>query len=103
MDVLPGDYNDDGVVNAADYIVWRNHEGKTFQLPNEDPITTPGEVTEGDYYVWRHNYGRTFGSGGASSVLPTSVPEPATLVLLSVWIGALALGRVASRTKKRFL
>jgi hypothetical protein len=88
FDILPGDYNDDGIVNAADYIVWKNHEGQTLALPNEDPITTPGEVTDGDYYVWRHNYGRTTGSVRDSS-LPTpppgfdlAVPEPMSALLL---------------------
>src|SRR5262245_142524 len=32
---VPGDYNKDGTVNAADYAVWRDHLGQTFQLDNE--------------------------------------------------------------------
>ena len=31
----PGDYNDDGTVNAADYVVWRKNEGTMNVLPND--------------------------------------------------------------------
>ncbi len=37
--VLPGDYNDDGVVGAADYSVWRNNLGA---------IPLPGPLPEGE-------------------------------------------------------
>ena len=51
--VLAGDYNDDGLVDAADYIVWRKFAGTDFPLPNEtaspgdvdDETTTPGSRT----------------------------------------------------------
>lgn len=57
---LPGDFNSDGVVNAADYVVWRK--------------TNNGDLTA--YNQWHANFGRTAaGSGGQSS----NVPEPATI------------------------
>jgi autotransporter-associated beta strand protein len=34
---LTGDYNSDGTVDAADYVVWRKNDGTTNSLPN-DPI-----------------------------------------------------------------
>ena len=33
--VLPGDYNQDGIVNAADYTVWRDNLGSPDSLPND--------------------------------------------------------------------
>jgi hypothetical protein len=71
--VLPGDYNSDGKVDDADYIVWRKGLGTTFG-PN-------------GYDVWRAHYGET--SAGAGSVLTasgsvsggTGVPEPSSLIL----------------------
>jgi hypothetical protein len=80
-DVLPGDYNDDNVVNAADYTRWRDRLGSTAVLPN-DP--TPGVVDQSDYDRWVANFGDTGGAGslGANGA---AVPEPATLAL-----GALA-------------
>jgi serralysin len=55
---LVGDYNNNGVVDAADYVLWRN--GGPLQ---NDP--TPG-VSEGDYDVWRANFGKTSPGSGAS-------------------------------------
>jgi hypothetical protein len=45
---LPGDYNADGAVNAADFTVWRDALGGSEVLPNE---VTPGTVTQADYGV----------------------------------------------------
>jgi hypothetical protein len=42
---IAGDYNDNGVVDAADYVLWRDNLGLTTVLPN-DP--TPGMVTQDD-------------------------------------------------------
>jgi autotransporter-associated beta strand protein len=57
-DEEPGDYNEDGVVNSADYAVWRNHLGESTTLPNEnEEAETPGVVDEEDYNFWRDNFG----------------------------------------------
>src|SRR5262249_12491269 len=45
-----GDYNDDGVVNAADYTRWRDAMTTNATLPND---STPGTVTIDDYNVWK--------------------------------------------------
>lgn len=58
-----GDYNSDGVVNAADYTVWRDNIGGGFLPP--------------DYGVWTTHYGE-----GAAAGL--SVPEPSALTLLLI-------------------
>jgi hypothetical protein len=56
-DVLAGDYNRDGVVNTADYSVWR------ASLDTNDAIGTgadgngDGLVDIQDYHVWKANYG----------------------------------------------
>ena len=46
---LPGDYNQDGTVDAADYVVWRKNLGSSTSLANDD---TPG-VGPDDYTRWR--------------------------------------------------
>jgi hypothetical protein len=81
---LPGDFNGDNVVDAADYTVWRDHLNTNTTLPND---LTPGEVTQSDYDVWRAHFGQTSGSGFAASSNAV-VPEPAA--------GALALLGVSS-------
>ena len=79
---LPGDYNGDNTVNAADYTVWRDHLGQTFQLTNENPAdANPGVVNQADYAFWKSQFGMTLGSGAQSN---TAVPEPASAMLLLV-------------------
>ncbi|MGE3241054.1 MAG: hypothetical protein AB7I57_08305, partial [Pirellulales bacterium] len=74
---LPGDYNQNNKVDAADYAVWRDHLGSSTALPNDD---TPG-VGADDYTRWKTNFGQQLGSGSLDA---TSVPEPATACLLAV-------------------
>ncbi len=69
--VLFGDFNENNVVDAADYVVWRHTlaASGTF-LPN-DP--TPGTVDESDYLYWRAHFGETLGAGSGAAA---TVPEP---------------------------
>jgi hypothetical protein len=78
---VPGDYNSNGVVDAADYVVWRNNLGTAFALPNEVSGVTPGSVTTDDYNAWRARFGNISGAG-AGALVGNAVPEPATLGLL---------------------
>jgi hypothetical protein len=84
---LAGDYNENHVVDAGDYVVWREWLGTTTVLPGD---ITPGLVSEDDYDVWRRNFGRSV-SGG-----PAAVPEAGTLVLGSI---AVLLGLVCRRPR----
>jgi hypothetical protein len=72
-----GDYNNNGTVDAADYVVWRNNLNTTTTLPND---STPGMVTQEDYNIWRSNFGVTAGSGSGLAQSAT-VPEPQSLWL----------------------
>jgi hypothetical protein len=72
--VIPGDYNHNGIVDAADYVVWRKGLGTTF--------------TQADYDQWRAHFGQTAGGGSGASA-NAAVPEPSTLALLIV--GTLAM------------
>ena len=47
---LTGDYNDNGTVDAADYVRWRDMLNTNTTLPND---MTPGSVDQVDYVVWR--------------------------------------------------
>jgi len=90
---LAGDYNDDGTVDAADYIVWRKNLGTNYHLPNEAGF--PGIVDQFDYDVWRANFGATIGSGSAlGEPSQANVPEPAAVVL--VCLAAAAVRRLRS-------
>jgi hypothetical protein len=61
--LVDGDFNEDGTIDAADYVVWRK-DG----------------LSEGDYNIWQGNFGEASpGVGGAGGV-----PEPATAVLTAI-------------------
>jgi hypothetical protein len=68
---LPGDYNYDGRVNAADYVVWRNTFGSESLLDADG--SGNGQINDADYHVWRSNFGLT---SAHASVMTAAVPEP---------------------------
>ena len=75
---VAGDYNRDGTVDAADFVVWRNNEGTTDPLPN-DPIG--GTIGLAHYNQWRAHFGQTASSGTGAGFI-AAVPEPSTSLLL---------------------
>jgi hypothetical protein len=77
---IAGDYNNNGVVDAADYVVWRKNDGSTNTLPND---LIGGTIGTAQYNQWRTHFGQTTGSGSGARA-NAAVPEPATLVLLLV-------------------
>jgi hypothetical protein len=79
---VPGDYNGNGIVDAADFTVWRDHLGQTFQLTNEDPDNLDGQVTSADYDFWKAHFGES--GAGSGALANTGVPEPATVWLLLI-------------------
>jgi hypothetical protein len=83
---LAGDYNGNGVVDAADYVLWRNGPPS---LQNEG--ASPGVVNKADYDFWRSQFGKSTGSGAQLASAP--VPEPSTRFLAVV--GFLAARRWA--------
>ncbi|MEX2310759.1 MAG: PEP-CTERM sorting domain-containing protein [Pirellulales bacterium] len=91
---LQGDYNNDGAVDAADYVVWRKSVGAAT-LNNRDPNGI-GPVGEADYNFWRAHFGDTIGTGaGAASSANAAVPEPASWLMLILGILAIFFRRRA--------
>jgi hypothetical protein len=80
---LVGDYNSNGVVDAADYVVWRNSLGQMVTLPNRDPANG-GAVSINDYNSWRAHFGNTSLGSGAVSASPVPEPSAPALVMLSI-------------------
>jgi hypothetical protein len=83
-----GDFNMDGTVDAADYVVWR----KNFS----------GD--QAMYHAWRANFGASLGPGSGSAAYPlgasatplsAAVPEPALLALVWIAIASLAIASAA--------
>jgi hypothetical protein len=76
-----GDFNNDGIVDAADYVVWRSGLGTTY--------------TQADYDTWRANFGKNNAASGASGFAASAVPEPPALPISL--ISGLALLLIPSR------
>ena len=82
---VPGDYNNNGKVDAADYVLWRNGG------PLQNEVDMPGTINAADYTAWRARFGNTSGAG--SGLLESAVPEPSTFVLFVAGAtGVLSLG-----------
>ena len=78
----PGDYNGDGLVDAADFITWRRALGTDNVWADGDGNGTVGPE---DFDVWRAHYNVTVTSGpngGSGSETLAQVPEPSSLMLL---------------------
>jgi hypothetical protein len=75
--IMPGDFNGDDVVNAADYIVWRKMLGRNVARGTSADGDGDGVVEMEDLDVWREEFGMA-APGGGSSV----VPEPSTALAL---------------------
>jgi hypothetical protein len=88
--IVPGDYNGNGAVDAADYIAWRNG------APLQNEIATPNTSTEEDVTEWRIRFGNPAVGGASGLATVQSVPEP------PVWAFPLVLvtGRFVCRIRK---
>ncbi|HJQ81206.1 MAG TPA: hypothetical protein VJ828_14695, partial [Lacipirellulaceae bacterium] len=91
---LAGDYNANGAVDAADYVVWRKTSGQSGVRPAADgtgPTGAPdGVVDELDYQLWRANFGATM-----SGLTSLNVPEPVGFrtLILATCIAVMFFGR----------
>lgn len=86
---IAGDYNGDGLIDAADYHFWRSQLG-TIVVPGRSADGNGNGVVDGaDYIVWR-----TLIATKAGAAFQNSVPEPASwALLLAVLPGTLSRRR----------
>lgn len=93
-----GDFNGDGIVDLADYTVWRDNLGGDSAALNGNGAGNP-TVTSADYDLWKMNLGATSSSqtvataGAPIAASISAVPEPSSFVLLSGVAGVLAILR----------
>ena len=77
--VIAGDFNGDGSVDAADYVLWRKSGG-----------------TQEQFQAWRSNFGQSSLGFGSATIAATSVPEPTSWTLL-LWAALIAACGFAQR------
>jgi hypothetical protein len=73
-----GDYNGNGQVDAADYVVWRNTLNENVTAGQGADGNASGTIDDADYEFWRARFGNMVPAAANAA----SVPEPTTTVLL---------------------
>jgi hypothetical protein len=82
-----GDYNGDGLVNAADYVLWRKNP--------------TGVYTQNEFDLWRGDFGETVGSSAQSYL---NAPEPSLAALIGLAVtGWCFAGRSVSKSMPKRL
>jgi hypothetical protein len=77
-----GDYNENGVVDAADYVVWRKALGETVANQGDGADgNSSGMIDSGDYDFWRSRFGIIV---SPASLNNAAVPEPTSTLLLLI-------------------
>jgi hypothetical protein len=103
-----GDFNLDGMVDSADYTLWRDTMGSTTDLAADG--NGDGVVDHADYDVWRDDTGTYVDlaalddlagfDAGFGSLGVAGVPEPSTFLLVSL-AGAAVLAVTSRRPNRR--
>lgn len=86
LDGLLADYSNNGVVDAADYTLWRDRTGSANPATVGDG-NLDGVVNNADYTVWASAFGDT------NSAAAVALPEPAGAALLAGGLAIIARRR----------
>ncbi|MCA9185706.1 MAG: hypothetical protein R3E01_09950 [Pirellulaceae bacterium] len=88
--IVDGDYNGNGVVDAADYTVWKDSFGSRLELASDGNLN--GAIDAADYTIWKDNFGSRVKAINA-------VPEPSSRAMWQMPIAfATALASLRRRT-----
>lgn len=79
---MPGDYNGDMKVDAADYTVWRDTLNSMVDLRADGDES--GTVDTDDYELWKTNFGTVAGAAANSATAAASAPEMSTLTAIAI-------------------
>jgi type II secretory pathway pseudopilin PulG len=91
--LLPGDFNRDGGVDAADYVVWRKSAGQSVTYFSGADGNGSGVVDATDYNVWRSRFGI---SASGATILAT-IPEPGATQLILLGL----CGKITIQNRRR--
>ena len=90
-----GDYNGDGVVDAADYTAWRDALGSGTPNGTGADGSGNGTVDQADYDVWVMHFGEMLPLPGGGAISSAPVPEPDAAALLV--LGAILIAGYSRR------
>jgi len=97
--LVVGDYDGNGVVEAADYATWRQTFGNSVAGGTGADGSGNGLIDAADYVVWRNAISATGSGAGLSGA--SAVPEPAAISLAAlgfVLLGSRRTRRLAGRS-----
>src|SRR5262249_46412868 len=83
---VAGDFNQNGVVDAGDYIAWRKNSGTSNALANDNGLGTP--IGPAHYNLWRSSFGNSSGAGSGIGLGSVAVPESESIILLMIGLSA---------------
>ena len=89
---LSADFNGNGIVDAADYAIWRNALGQTGAGHVAD-ASGNGIVDMPDYDAWRASFGNSIVAGAGTGEATGAVPEPSSWLLVAMIPAASAVNR----------
>jgi hypothetical protein len=72
---IPGDFDDNLIVNAADLAIWQAGYG----LDGRGDADSDGDTDGRDFVIWQRNF-----SPGSNLTSSVSVPEPSSIVLMAM-------------------
>jgi cyclophilin family peptidyl-prolyl cis-trans isomerase len=96
LTIVAADFNRDGVVNTADYTLWRNTFNTNVTPYSGADANGDGFINDLDYVIWRANLGNVQGTAsgsGSGNLGPAGVPEPGSGVLAIIAVTYLAVAR----------
>lgn len=76
--VADADFNNDNIVDGADFLIWQRNLGTAGGLPQGDADGN-GQINAADLTIWKAHFGLTSVTGAAAAV-----PEPQSWLLLGV-------------------
>ncbi len=92
------DFNLDGVVDGADFSIWRANMGMDTAASFEQGDANGDGIVDGaDYIIWRHSLGpaTSLEAFASSGIGESVVPEPTTIglalaaaILLAMWVSS---------------
>ena len=71
---IPADFDQSGVVDGDDLIIWQNHYGQNAMADADDDGDTDGR----DFLIWQRQFGTSLTTAAVQAI-----PEPGTMIIAS--------------------
>jgi hypothetical protein len=93
-----GDYNQNGIVDAGDYLVWRRTKGILLPRGTGADGNANGVVDNDDFNFWRTRFGTAVPRGSGGTLETLSVPETGSALAVMTGIIVLLTSTIRHRS-----